>query len=73
MHVEAVPDYTSEIAALEAAYASGALQVTVDGQSIRFASAGDLLARINRLRDLDDTASSARPRSMSVNLSGALG
>lgn len=46
----AAPDYASEIAALEAAAASGELRVEQDGEMIIYRNMADLLTALNYFR-----------------------
>jgi hypothetical protein len=54
-------DYTSEIAALDRAIASGVTEVQHDGQRTRYDSFKELLARRNWLKSQASGDGSARP------------
>ena len=60
------PDYATEIAALEAAVASGELTVESDGDRVTYRSTSDLLAALNHFRDKAAAASGTLTRRSSV-------
>lgn len=55
----AAPDYATEIAALEAALASGELTVEADGQRITYRSASDIMVAINYFKGKASAAMTA--------------
>ena len=53
----------AELSALRRAYASGAVEVTYDGKTIRYDSGAALLRRI---REIEGAMTTAAPRTMAV-------
>jgi hypothetical protein len=69
-----VPDNTTEIEALEAVLNTGALQVTVDGQTIRYRDPDAINARIRQLKREDSTGKyreMKRPSCATIILGGS--
>lgn len=56
-----MPDYSTEIAALEAAIASGTKLVSYDGRTVQYSDFNELLARRRFLLDLQSGAPAGRP------------
>lgn len=67
-----MPDYSTEIAQIEALLNSGAKKVSVDGQTVEV-DHGVLQKRLTYLRANDSSTEQAdkRPRSAQINLGGA--
>jgi hypothetical protein len=60
------PDYAVEIGKLETAYANNVDEVEMDGERIKFSSAGDMLKRIQYFKSL--AASNAQGNSAGATL-----
>lgn len=54
-------DYQAQIDALETAMGTGELKVKIDGQEVEYASARDLMARLNYLKNRQADASQSSP------------
>ena len=68
-HDEGMADNSTKIAALEAAIATGAKSVLVDGQKVEYRSLSDMQRILRNLKATDDSATtSKRPRVMRVVL-----
>lgn len=63
-------DNTTKIEQLEAILDAGALEGSVDGQRVRFASFAEIRKRIQELQDADDTQTGRRPRAANIKLTG---
>lgn len=60
------PDYTTEIAALEAGLSSGEARVESDGDVVVYRGVSDIMAAVNYFRDKAATAAGTLTRRSSV-------